>query len=188
MRSRSSVRHADNDLPHGIETLTIWQHPRYAHNVAQFATTRPKRAARGFRRADFHSRLDSLGLKAPDSASLIRQVEKGFSFATLRNLESRSGIAISKIASIVGIPERTLARRKSSGKLTWDESERLLRISSVFEKAVDLFEGDVAAASSWLMTPRKALGNRTPLAYSRTEVGAGEVQNLIGRLEHGIFS
>ena len=45
--------------------------------------------------------------------------------------------------------------------MTPEESERLLRISAVFEDAVDLFEGDVAAAVNWLTTPRKALGDRT---------------------------
>jgi putative toxin-antitoxin system antitoxin component (TIGR02293 family) len=130
----------------------------------------------------------SLGLSAANSAELIRQLERGFSFKTLHVLESRSGLTLSRLASIIGIPERTLARRKASGKLTPEESERLLRISAVFEDAVDLFEGDVPAAVNWLTTPRKALGDRPPLSYARTEPGAREVENLIGRLEHGIFS
>ena len=83
---------------------------------------------------------------------------------------------------------RTLARRKSKGKLSPDESERLLRLSRVFELAVDLFEGDNAAALRWLTSPRKALEGNTPLAYARTEVGAREVENLIGRMEHGVFA
>jgi putative toxin-antitoxin system antitoxin component (TIGR02293 family) len=133
------------------------------------------------------TRASSLGLKASNAASLIRQVEAGFSFSSLRTFESRSGIALAEIASIAGIPPRTLARRKSVGKFTWDESERLLRISQIFEKAVDLFEGDATAAASWIMTPQRALAGHTPLGYSRTEVGASEVANLIGRLEHGVF-
>jgi putative toxin-antitoxin system antitoxin component (TIGR02293 family) len=74
------------------------------------------------------------------------------------------------------------------GRFAPDESERLLRVSTVFEKAVELFEGDVAGAVTWLTSPRRALGYQTPLAYSRTELGAREVENLIGRLEHGVFS
>src|SRR6266700_1907052 len=137
-----------------------------------------------------HSQLPGriLGLKAENSGELIRQVGRGFSFHALRALESRSGIPLPQIASIVGIPPRTLARRKSSGRLTSDESEKLLRLSSVFEQAVDLFEGDATNARQWLTTPKKALENQTPLAYSRTELGAREVENLIGRLQHGVFS
>jgi putative toxin-antitoxin system antitoxin component (TIGR02293 family) len=130
----------------------------------------------------------SLGLAAANSAELIRQLERGFSFKTLLALESRSGLTLLRLGTVIGIPERTLARRKASGKLTTDESERLLRIAGIFEDAVNLFEGDVPAAVTWLTTPRKALGDRPPLSYARTEPGAREVENLIGRLEHGIFS
>ena len=31
-------------------------------------------------------------------------------------------------------------------------------------------------------------GERIPLEFARTEVGAGEVESLVGRLEHGIPS
>lgn len=136
----------------------------------------------------FKSRGSSLGLPATRTQQLIHQVERGFSFKALETLQSRSGIALLLLASLIGLPERTLARRKASGRLAADESERLLRISSIFERAVELFEGDVAAAVRWLSTPKKALGNHPPLAYSRTELGAREVENLIGRLEHGVFS
>jgi putative toxin-antitoxin system antitoxin component (TIGR02293 family) len=130
----------------------------------------------------------TLGLRAQNPGELIRQVERGFSFNALRCMESHSGISVARIAAIIGIPERTLARRRSEGRLTSDESERLLRISRVFESAVDLFEGDSTNALKWLTTPKKAFENQTPLAYSRTELGAREVENLMGRLEHGVFS
>jgi putative toxin-antitoxin system antitoxin component (TIGR02293 family) len=130
----------------------------------------------------------TLGLRAENPGELIRQVERGFSFNALRSMESHSGISVARIAAIIGIPERTLARRKTEGRLSSDESERLLRISRIFENAVDLFEGDRTNALKWLTTPKKAFENQTPLEYSRTELGAREVENLMGRLEHGVFS
>jgi putative toxin-antitoxin system antitoxin component (TIGR02293 family) len=130
----------------------------------------------------------TLGLKAQSSGELIRQVGRGFSFHALLSLENGSGIGLPEIAAIVGIPARTLARRKSSGRLTSDESEKLLRLSAVFEQAMNLFEDDKSAAVKWLTTPKRALENQTPLAYSRTELGAREVENLMGRLEHGVFA
>ena len=148
-------------------------------------TSRPSPSRQSVR---FRLHGSSLGLTAANSADLIRQLERGFSFRTLQVFASRSGLALSRLSSVIGIPERTLARRKASGKLSLEESERLLRLASVFEDAVDLFEGDVPAAMNWLSTPRKALGDRPPLTYARTEPGAREVENLIGRLEHGIFS
>lgn len=129
-----------------------------------------------------------LGLSARTSSDLIRQVGRGFSYRTMQSLESRSGISLNEIASIIGTPPRTLARRKASGKLSADESEKLLRLSGIFERTLELFEGDRAGALSWLSAPKKELENHTPLEYTRTEVGAREVENLLGRLEHGVFS
>lgn len=136
----------------------------------------------------FKARGASLGITAASTGELISHVQRGFSFKSLRQLESHSGMPISMIASLIGIPERTLARRKTAGRLTSEESERLLRVSTIFEKAVELFEGDVAAAVKWLTTSQRTLGYNPPLAYARTELGAREVENLIGRLEHGVFS
>src|SRR5207248_8796378 len=87
--------------------------------------------------AHYHLPGRTLGLKAKNSGELIRQVGRGFSFHLLAAFEARSGISLAEIAAIVGIPPRTLARRKSSGRLTSDESEKLLRLSSVFEQAVE---------------------------------------------------
>lgn len=129
-----------------------------------------------------------LGLIAESSGELIRQVGKGFSFRAIHTLESRSGIPLTQIASILGIPPRTLARRKASGRLSAVESEKLLRLSNIVEKALELFEGDRAGALAWLSSAKKELEEQTPLDYSRTEIGAREIENLIGRLEHGVFS
>jgi putative toxin-antitoxin system antitoxin component (TIGR02293 family) len=66
--------------------------------------------------------------------------------------------------------------------------EQASRASSIFEKAVSLFEGDVEAAMNWLQTPLPALGGSTPIALAATDSGVRKVENLIGRLEHGIFT
>jgi putative toxin-antitoxin system antitoxin component (TIGR02293 family) len=131
---------------------------------------------------------ETLGLKANLVTDLITQMDRGFSFKTLQRLADSSGISVSTIAQIIGIPDRTFARRKVAGRLSPDESERLLRLSSIYEKAVDLFEGNVPSAVKWLTGPRREFEGYTPLAYSRTEIGAREVEDLIGRLEFGVFS
>src|SRR5258708_5000674 len=97
----------------------------------------------------------SLGLRVSRTDLLIHQVQRGFSFRTLVSIQAISGVSVSEIASIIGIPERTLARRRAAGRLAPDESERLLRLSIIFEKAVNLFEGDIPAAVAWLTKPKK---------------------------------
>ena len=130
----------------------------------------------------------SLGLPARSALWLVQEVRKGFAYSALVRFQKASSLPVGTIADLVGIPQRTLMRRKAKGRLLPDESERLLRVSGVFEQAVELFEGDVDAARRWLTTPHKELGNHAPLDFARTEIGAREVEDLIGRLEHGVFT
>ena len=123
-----------------------------------------------------------------DAVGVVEQVRAGFPFSKFVRLEKASGLSRDALARLLGIPKRTLTRRQSDGKLRPDESDRVLRASAIFELAHDLFEGDATAASGWLASPQPALGGETPLAFAATEVGAREVEQLIGRLEHGVFS
>ena len=58
----------------------------------------------------------------------------------------------------------------------------------VLGKALELFEGDSRAAERWLSSPKAGLGGAVPSELAKTEAGAREVEALIGRLEHGVFS
>ncbi len=130
----------------------------------------------------------TLGVNVRRKHSLVRKVRAGLGFRHLVNLEKRSGLTRERIAQFVSIPKRTLARRQRDGQLSPEESDRLLRASRIFELTLDLFEGDVDEARRWLQTPNPALGGDSPLAFSSTDVGAREVEHLIGRLEHGVFT
>jgi len=123
-----------------------------------------------------------------ETSAVIDEILAGFSFKTLEIFSSESNLPVAEIATLIELPQRTLARRKVVGRLSSEESERLLRLSRIFEKAVALFEGNVDAAVAWLRRPKRALGDKSPLTYSRTEVGARQVEDLIGALEHGIFA
>ena len=62
-----------------------------------------------------------------------------------------------------------------------------MRISNLYDRAIEVL-GNQERAEAWFKEPKKALGMKTPLQYAETEIGAREVENLLGRLEHGVFS
>jgi putative toxin-antitoxin system antitoxin component (TIGR02293 family) len=119
---------------------------------------------------------------------LVRLIRAGFPFSSVARLQEVTELSWNQISQFVGIPQRTLTRRQSEGRLQPDESDRVWRAASLFRKAVDLFEGDAEVARQWLVSPQAGLGGETPLDFASTEVGAREVENLIGRLEHGVFT
>ena len=135
-----------------------------------------------------HSYATLLGLKPLETKTLLEKVEAGFPYSTFERFQRNFELQTEELANLVQIPLRTLARRREAGLLTAEESDRLLRVSRVFGKTLALFEGDVEAARAWLSAPARALANRTPLEVAATGAGAREVEDLIGRLEHGVFS
>jgi putative toxin-antitoxin system antitoxin component (TIGR02293 family) len=135
-----------------------------------------------------HPYLLLLGLDPVDTPRLVEWVEEGFSFGELERLRRNMGLSREEISELVQIRQRTLDRRKREGRLHPEESDRLLRASRVFGRAIALFEGDVEGALRWLSSSQRALGGAVPLEMARTEIGAREVEGLIGRLEHGVFS
>jgi putative toxin-antitoxin system antitoxin component (TIGR02293 family) len=135
-----------------------------------------------------HSYVSLLGLKSYDTPTLHARVRAGLSFTALQRLLRVTALPMHVAAAILHIPPRTLQRRRVAGRLQPDESDRLVRLSRIIGKAIELFEGDPEGARQWLGAPVTALGGATPLALSQTEPGALEVEQLIGRLEHGVFS
>ena len=88
------------------------------------------------------------------------------------------------LSRILDVSPRTLSRRQT---LKPAASERLFRVSGLFQKALEVL-GDRNEAQRWFTTPKKALGGSTPFEYSETEVGAREVEDLLGRIEYGVYS
>jgi len=132
--------------------------------------------------------VELLGLRASDTPHLLERVEEGFPFGALERFQQTIELSTTEVAELVQMKPRTLSRRKAEGRLKPDESDRLVRAARVVGRALDLFEGDVHAAWQWLSTSQLALGGVEPLSLARTEVGAREVEDLIGRLEEGVFS
>jgi putative toxin-antitoxin system antitoxin component (TIGR02293 family) len=125
--------------------------------------------------------------KAPSLSEQIVALKAGLPIEFFDGLCAELEITAQEMASVLNIAPRTLARRKKEGRLQTAESERLYRLGALFEKAVAVL-GDVEAARSWFKNPARALGDAAPLHFADTEPGAREVEDLLGRLEHGVFS
>ena len=129
-----------------------------------------------------------LGVACDSTPQLIDRINAGFPFSALKQFKQLTNFSMAEIADAMRMPVRTLSRRAREKRLTPTESERLLRLSRLFEAAVELFEGDREGARVWFRQPRKALGGSSPMDMAKTEVGAREVEDLIGRLEYGVFT
>lgn len=129
-----------------------------------------------------------LGLRAQSLQAIMEKVLAGLDFTAAEKLRSRLGLNLTQFAEAIQIAPRTLQRRRQSGHLNASESDRVLRLCRLFGRALELFENDEEAATQWLLQPQRVFGNRSPLAIGKTDIGARQIDDLIGRLEHGVFS
>ena len=130
---------------------------------------------------------EALGLDLAASGELIAAVKRGLPARTFSILAEMLGVSEAYLAGVTGISPSTLMRRKRAGRLTTEESEHLLRIARLLDLATATF-GSVEGASEWLRTGNVSLGGATPLDFADTEIGAREVEQLLGRIEYGVYS
>lgn len=142
----------------------------------------------GSRRAGDGVHGSSIGARYDTFLDAARIVRAGLPFAALRRFQRTTGFTLDRIKRVTRISEGSFARRKQSGRLSQEESERLLRLARVFEGVVALNDGDAPAAREWMETPIPALGDQSPLDLAQSEPGAREVEDLVGRIAHGAVS
>ncbi len=126
-------------------------------------------------------------IKAKHPHELIRRIQKGLPFSDLKVLQDSIDMPFEQLAAKLAISRSTLQRRKAAGRLSPDESDKVIRFSRLLRQAADLF-GDIGKARAWLKHPQYGLGGAVPLDYAETEIGAREVENLLGRMKYGVYS
>jgi putative toxin-antitoxin system antitoxin component (TIGR02293 family) len=120
-------------------------------------------------------------------AEAIQRVGKGLPFKEIEMLRVEIDEPLESLGRHLSISRSTLQRRRAERRLSPQESDRVLRFSRLLRHATKVF-GDVSRARQWLKFPQRGLGGAVPLDYASTEVGAREVENLLGRIDYGVYS
>jgi putative toxin-antitoxin system antitoxin component (TIGR02293 family) len=132
-----------------------------------------------------HDKSSAIAKFAP--FNLVQVIQAGLPVNELEDLQASLGVPMEKLFSIIGLSKATHHRRKASGRLGLAQSDRVVRVAKLMGKAVKVF-GNMEDAKQWLNSSQFGLGGAVPLDYAKTEVGAREVENLLGRIEYGVYS
>ncbi|WP_241653182.1 type II RES/Xre toxin-antitoxin system antitoxin [Pseudomonas alkylphenolica] len=92
------------------------------------------------------------------------------------------------LAKIVGLSERTLARRMKNKDeaLSPEQSARALYYAEVLEKAQEVF-GTRALAEEWMTRPALGLDGESPIDLLSNPVGYELVTDFLNRLDYGVY-
>lgn len=120
-------------------------------------------------------------------SDLSRRVEEGLPYSSFSSFASLCQVTHADLAKVLRIPHRTFIRRRQQGRLGVEESDRLARSARIFVHAARVL-GSAEKASRWLGRPNRALAGRAPRDLLQTDAGTHEVEQALGRIEHGVFA
>jgi putative toxin-antitoxin system antitoxin component (TIGR02293 family) len=116
-----------------------------------------------------------------------RLIHDGLPVSAFRHAVASLGQPEKTVVEGIGISRTTLGRRKQTGRLGFVDSERAVRLGSIVALG-KVALGSTRAVGRWLLKPNSALGGAIPIALLQTDVGAREVEAVLGRALFGGFS
>lgn len=120
--------------------------------------------------------------------SIIEQARQGVPSAQADQLALLLGISIKELAVILQVAERTLHRLRSEGELDARTSERLLLLENLAAHGLLVFDGQAEPLADWLRYPLRELKGQAPIFLLSTISGFGLVDDVLTRIEYGVYS
>ena len=109
----------------------------------------------------------------------------GLEFGEFEALRRQLDLSLDELSTRLGLSRATIEKRKATGRLSLDESGKVVCFARLLGHAVHLF-GGLEEARRWLKAPQRVLHGAVPLDYAKTDLGAAEVENLLTQLDYGI--
>lgn len=129
---------------------------------------------------------------------ITQPIQSDFDFITLSN-EGITKASLDALVSHLGISKKafsenildasvkTLERKKSNDRLSKHTSSHVIEIAKVTEHAFAVFE-DEDKVKRWFNTPNRALNNTKPIDLLYMPTGLNMVNDILGRIEEGVYS
>ena len=135
--------------------------------------------------ADIMGGRTVLGRRLSSINALSEAVSKGLPKAALRQTAGRIFDDRAEQRQLMNriVPEATFKRRRD--RLSAAESQRTERIARVMASAEFVWT-DRADARRFMTTPHPALRGRSPLDAALSELGARQVEEILGQIFHGL--
>ncbi|QNK63269.1 DUF2384 domain-containing protein [Pedobacter sp. PAMC26386] len=126
--------------------------------------------------------------KIKSAFDLITLSNKGIKKASLDALVGHMGMTKKNFAEdILNLSVKTLERKKADDLLDKYTTSHVIEVAKVVAHALDVFE-DEEKVKKWLNTPNRALNQMKPLELFYIPTGLAMVNNVLGRIEEGVYS
>lgn len=128
-----------------------------------------------------------LGHKLETQLDFIPLLRQGLPYDALEALTGKLGLSFDVTATSLHLARGTLVRGKQRGRLDTQASERIVRLADLAARAAEVL-GGLDEASAWLTTDNRALGGVAPITLLDTGVGTRAVEDVLARVDQGVYS
>lgn len=112
----------------------------------------------------------------------------GLPLRALDSFKQATALSDARLATLVGVSGKTLQRARGTGqRLDAVTSDRLFRTASLVALAAEVLESKERGIA-WLSRGQIGLGGKVPFDLMTTEAGSEQVEQLLLRIEHGVYS
>ncbi len=114
-------------------------------------------------------------------------VELGLPIESLIHLQTKFGFTNKTMSQILAISESTYQRRiRAREKLSKDETEKVIALSEVYEKGMEVFENQ-QDFQDWLNAQIVSLQHQRPIDLLDTILGRKQIMRVLNAILHGIY-
>jgi len=117
---------------------------------------------------------------------LIDLIRTGIQTKYLESIQNYTTLNDKELIKILPISKRQLERYPPSHNLNKEITSHLLQIIQLYQKGYKLFGTD--KFNLWIRTQNKILNHHKPIELMDTSIGIEMIEDVIGRIEHGVYS
>lgn len=115
-------------------------------------------------------------------------LEDGLPLRALESFKQVTALSDAQLATLIGVSGKTLQRARGTREhLDAVTSDRLFRTARLVALAGKVLENNERGIA-WLGRSQIGLGGKVPFALMTTEAGSDQVEQLLLRIEHGVYS
>lgn len=122
-----------------------------------------------------------------DAAARYYKASEGISKSDFLSVVAVTGLNLTEFSSFLPVNKRTIEKVKDRELLSPAVSDRVLQIASLYRIGENVF-GELSMFREWMQSPLIALGGKKPIAFMTNDTGISIIRDLLGRIEHGVYS
>ncbi len=122
-----------------------------------------------------------------EPAARYYKAHNGITKSDFIAVATMTGLNLTEFSKFLPVSKRTIEKVKDQELLSPQVSDRVLQIATLYQQGIALL-GSTSVFKEWMNSSVIALGNKKPIEFMDNGTGIAIIHDLLGRIEHGVYS